>query len=353
MRSLPVTIYTGELFDNNTGVVVPDDPASLAAIWAFCASPDYAISVRKIDRALKVTNSTLVKVPFDLEHWTKVAAEQYPDGLPEPHSDDPTQWLFNGTIPGSTAPLQVAVARLVGYRWPDQEPDHLDEITDDDGIVPLPSVRGEAPAHERLRALLARAYGPAWSGALLDRLLTDAGSPGATLESWLRDDFFPQHARLFGNRPFIWQVWDGGKDGFSVLLNYHRLDGPTLGKLTYTYLNDWIERQRARREEPAAETRLVAALGLQAMLKQILDGEPPFDIFVRWKSLAEQPIGWQPDLDDGVRLNIRPFVTAGVFRTKFTIHWNKDRGINPDGRERLNDLHFSRAEKLAAQERIS
>jgi hypothetical protein len=50
-----------------------------------------------------------------------------------------------------------------------------------------------------------------------------------------------------------------------------------------------------------------------------------------------------------VRLNIRPWVTAGVLRRKFTIHWNKDRGKNPDGSERLNDLHFARAQKLAAQ----
>ena len=61
---------------------------------------------------------------------------------------------------------------------------------------------------------------------------------------------------------------------------------------------------------------------------------------MRWKSLAEQPIGWEPDLDDGVRLNIRPFVTAGVLRAKVNINWNKDRGKDPDGSERINDLHL-------------
>jgi hypothetical protein len=351
--SLGVLRYLGSVYTSEVSAVVPVDQTHEAAVWSFLTSGEYPRLVRAIDSKLAVTNATLTKVPFDLEHWTKVAADQYPNGLTKPHSVDPTQWLFKGTISGSTAPLQVAVVRLLGYHWPDQEPDDLDELADDDGVVPLPSVRAETPAAERLRALLARSYGSDWSPALLDRLLVEAGSPGATLESWLRDDFFAQHARLFGNRPFIWQVWDGRKDGFSVLLNYHRLDGPALEKLTYTYLNDWIERQRARREEPAAEARLVAALELQRKLKQILDGEPPFDIYVRWKSLAEQPIGWQPDPDDGVRLNIRPFVTAGILRTKFTIHWNKDRGANPDGSERLNDLHRNRAEKLAARERVS
>jgi len=58
-------------------------------------------------------------------------------------------------------------------------------------------------------------------------------------------------------------------------------------------------------------------------------------------------------LNDGVRLNIRPFVTAGVLRSKFTINWNKDRGKNPDGSERLNELHFTVAEKRAAREKQS
>ena len=88
---------------------------------------------------------------------------------------------------------------------------------------------------------------------------------------------------------------------------------------------------------------------MQDKLKLILEGEPPYDIYVRWKSLAEQPIGWDPDLNDGVRVNIRPFVTAGVMRSKFTIHWNKDRGKNPDGSERLNDLHCTVAQKLEAR----
>ncbi len=98
-----------------------------------------------------------------------------------------------------------------------------------------------------------------------------------------------------------------------------------------------------------AGARLAAAAELQRKLVEILHGEPPYDIFVRWKLLAQQPLGWEPDLNDGVRLNIRPFVTAGVLRAKFTIHWKKDRGLNPDGSERLNDLHFTRAEKEAAE----
>ena len=74
---------------------------------------------------------------------------------------------------------------------------------------------------------------------------------------------------------------------------------------------------------------------LKKRLEAILKGEPPFDIFVRWKPIHEQPIGWEPDINDGVRLNIRPFMAkdipggkkgAGILRVKPKISWKKDRG---------------------------
>lgn len=355
MAHLPVALYTGELFDNNTAVILPTDESHLAAIWCYCSSSEFVRDVRVVDQSLKVTNESFVKVPFDLDRWTKAAAEEYPDGLPEPDSEDPTQWLFKGNIVGSDAPLQVAVARLLGYRWPDQDPDGLDELADPDGIVCLPFVAGDAPAAERLERLLAQAYGSDWTQATRAEFLSLAGSKSTTLEGWLRDEFFEQHARLFHNRPFIWHVWDGRRDGFSALLDYHLLDQPIFEKLTYHHLGDWLERQKAAiaANEPGAEARLAAATELQRKLQLVLQGEPPYDIYVRWKSLAEQPIGWERDLDDGVRLNIRPFVKAGILRAKVSINWNKDRGRDPDGSERLNDAHLTLAQKRAAREALA
>ena len=194
--------------------------------------------------------------------------------------------------------------------------------------------RGSAPAADRVQQVLAAAFGEAWSPAKVKELLEQAGSKKKNLADWLRDEFFKQHCALFGNRPFVWHIWDGQRDGFSALVNYHRLDRKTLEKLTYTYLGqDWVERQRAevRDEVPGAEARLAAALELQRKLERSSKARRRYDIYVRWKELHEQPIGWEPDLNDGVRLNIRPFVEAGVLRAPFNIHWRKDRGKNPDG----------------------
>lgn len=299
-----------------------------------------------------------IKVPFDLAHWQKMAMEKYPNGLPKPHSDDPTQWLFNGHPQGAEQPLQVAVARLLGYQWPRQTgssfpdcpalgPDGLEALADADGIVSLTSLRGEEPAAERLRRLLAAALGTAWKNDTELELIRATGSAAPTLEEWLRDDFFAQHCALFHHRPFLWHIWDGRKDGFHALVNYHRLAAlagggkRTLEALTYVYLGDWLTRQKdaIARGEPGAEARLAAAQELQAELKKILAGEPPYDLFIRWKPLAQQPIGCDPDINDGVRLNIRPFMTAtlsggkrgaGLLRAKPNIKWDKDRGKEPE-----------------------
>jgi hypothetical protein len=341
MRLLASAIYDGCHFDNNTAVLIPRDPAHLPAVWCFCSSSDFHEAVRQIDQALKVTNASLVKIPFDFTHWQKVAADSFPHGLPKPFSSDPTQWLFNGHPKGSDQPLHVALARLLGYQWPRQTgsnfpdcpvlgPDCLEELADHDGIVCLSATKGDAPAAERLRGLLVQALGKFDLSALIASAGTK-GSKSETMDEWLRDEFFEQHCALFHHSPFIWHIWDGHRSGFNALVNYHKLTYGNLETLTYAYLGDWIRRQQAAVEagEAGSDARLQAARQLQVRLKLILEGEPPYDLFVRWKSLSKQAIGWHPDLNDGVRMNIRPFATADILRKRVKVKWDKDRGKEP------------------------
>lgn len=413
MGELPASLYTGEIFDKSAAVVHPQ-ASHVPALWCFCSSPEYNEAVRQLDQKMYVTNSTLVKIAYNADHWNQVAEKRYPNGLPQPYSDDPTQWIFHGHPCGSVAwddeakqtvegparmgrsVLHIAVARLLGYRWPtERDPEMelaqeqrawvvrcatLHRLEDQDGIVCIPPVRGESPADERLLNLIRESYAREWTEDITARLLN--GETGLTLEDWLRNRFFDEHCKLFHHRPFIWHVWDGRKrDGFHALVNYHRLaEGGGAGRqllelLAYSYLGDWITRQRdgVVRGEAGSDGRLEAALQLQKRLAAIIEGEPPFDLFVRWKPLAEQAVGWNPDLNDGVRLNIRPFLAddmpggkkgAGILRSKPNVHWRKDRGKEPlrnesefpwfwaDGHftgERVNDWHFSNAEKRAVR----
>ena len=206
MSNLPVSLYNGNLFDNSTAVILPHDPAYLPAIWAFCRSPEFLTSVRAINQKINVDNGYLSKIQFDFAKWSEISDASGP--IPPIASNNATQWLFRGHPKGSTDALQVAVARLLGFRWPDQEPDDLDTLADKDGIVPIPSMRGEPPAADRLREVLRTAFGSEWSGSFEHKLLTEAGAKsGTSLDDWLLNSFFEQHCRRFHHRPFVWHVW--------------------------------------------------------------------------------------------------------------------------------------------------
>jgi len=433
IRGISVSIYNGTPFDKACVAICPNSPElGIGTLLAFIASREFEAYLRTIDQKVAAATSAVTAVPFELKRWAEVAAEQHPDGIPPPFSADPSQWAFSGCTSDAAQPLQVAVARLAGYRWPRQDtegfggcpavaPDGLDKHADADGIVCLTSLHGEASAADRLRALLADAYGSEWSAAKLNELLHAVGFVGKTLDEWLADGFFEQHCTLFHQRPFVWHIWDGLRGGFSALVNYHKLSSPlsspplaihgeggrggevvlspspfmergpggevVLEKLIYTYLGDWIDRQRAdqARGVEGADARVAASEHLKKELEKILEGEPPYDLFVRWKPLHEQAIGWEPDVNDGVRLNIRPFMTAKpsnararnacILRVTPRIWWDKDRGKELtraredfpwfwswDGEtqdfmgdkafdgNRWNDLHYSRAAKAAARE---
>ncbi|MGA0586603.1 Eco57I restriction-modification methylase domain-containing protein [Dyella sp. KRB-257] len=392
MASLPSAIYLGEKFDSNMTAIVPINEDHFLPLLAYGLSGELSKEVRKIDASLKPTNGSFEKIPFDLKHWQSIASDQFRTGAPKPFSNNPTQWIFHGHPKSATDPLQVAVARLLGYQWP-SEIDAKMELSDEartwiarskaltshadkDGIVCIPPVGRESSASDRLLNLLADAYETEWSNDVLAQLLTSADHAGKSLETWLRDRFFIQHCALFGNRPFVWHIWDGLRDGFAALVNYHKLDYKALEALIYTYLGDWISRQKRDAESgvDGAQEKLAAAEALKKRLELILAGEAPYDIFVRWKPIEEQPIGWNPDLNDGVRLNIRPFLSvpdvgkrgAGVLRDKpKSLHWEKDRGsdvpsapwyelgLQYGGKvgDRINDHHLSLADKRKAREK--
>jgi hypothetical protein len=196
--------------------------------------------------------------------------------------------------------------------------------------VCLSATKGETSAAERLRVALVQALGKFDIGALI-RMAGPNDSKSKTLDDWLRDEFFEQHCALFEQRPFIWHIWDGHKSGFSALVNYHKLSHANLEKLTYAYLGDWIRRQKDAVDagEAGSDARWQAAKELQGRLKLILEGEPPYDLFVRWKPLSEQAIGWHPNINNGVRVNIRPFAKADVLRKQVKIKWEKNKGKDP------------------------
>jgi len=430
MGDLPCTLYTGQIYDMNCCALVPKDPSKLHQLWSFCRSGKFGKLVREIDKSLKLTPKTLLKIHWNPDEWKNTDSSQDDAPIPKIYSSDPTQWIFNGH-PGDCEKdliLQVALARIAGYSWPAETDSRIQQgipeksltnsnsnlhsHNDPDGIICLHPTRGKASAAERIRHLLSEALEGGLNLTQERSLVASACNTWSSksfesLDEWIKKSFFTEHVKAFKSRPFLLHIWDGNSTGFEAIVNFHMLCGPNgqgrrvIEALTYTYLGDWIDRQRLDQAEGinGADDRLAAALDLQSQLKKIIEGEPPYDIFVRWKPLHQQSIGWDPDINDGVRLNIRPFLNArlrkggkagaGILRAKpGTIKWKKDRGKEPIGSKedfpwfwgwdeantsmavdygapiceapaagdsfdgnRWNDLHYTRAAKEAARAR--
>src|SRR5207247_8314015 len=147
--------------------------------------------------------------------------------------------------------------------------------------------------------------------------------------------FFEYHSSLYRNRPIFWHVASTKgteRFAFGALVDYHHFDRNRLAKLRGQYLRDAMD--TFRREAALADkvgrtdlriewqSRLEEAQELDRRLQWIQEGrhegqeggDHDFRILTPWKSAEERPKGWDPDLDDGVKVNIQPFQKAGVLR---------------------------------------
>jgi hypothetical protein len=156
-----------------------------------------------------------------------------------------------------------------------------------------------------------------------------------SIGQWLQNAFFEYHCELYSNRPIIWHVASAQGTtpfGFGALVSYLRFDRNTMAKLRGNYLREAIEsfRREAALADKAGQTeqrldwqtRLEEAQELDRRLQWVQEGrhEGPtggkndYRILTPWKSSEERPKGWDPDIDDGVKVNIEPLQKAGVLR---------------------------------------
>jgi hypothetical protein len=66
------------------------------------------------------------------------------------------------------------------------------------------------------------------------------------------------------------------------------------------------------------QARLEEGQGFETRLQRVQEGyhqgSDDYRILAPWKAEQEQPKGWSPDIDDGVKVNIEPLQRAGVLR---------------------------------------
>ena len=253
--------------------------------------------------------------------------------------------------------LSVIILRMLGYQWPKQVEagEYLPDWADDDGIIPLTGGMGEATLLDRIRKRFGADFGEEKEASIESEFANIVGKP---LEQWLEEDFFARHVKQFKNRPIAWQIvsdpsvvnHEAGQSGkgkkkvakkrqkpaFSVMVHYHRfVDGDKgYGKLLLLknkYLEKLmsqtrleLEPLRGKGDDPKTfdriaelDRKLLELEHFRERLERIQEGKARESrIFVRWKSSEEQPQGWRPDINDGVKINIAPWERLGMFPVK-------------------------------------
>jgi SAM-dependent methyltransferase len=265
----------------------------------------------------------------------------------------------------------VLVLRLLGHRWPPQVEvaDPVPEWADEHGVIPITDGTGNPTLLVRIHERLVADFGTGRVSAV-EREFEEI--TGKSFAHWLGSDFFKRHISQFRKRPIAWQLRSTptgnerrrgrgtapSTPAFSCLVYYHRLDTDLLPKLRTQYVgpvrtslqtelgilekvNHRTVDQDARRLE--LEEKLDELKVFDVRLEQVIvEGfaSPAVDRIIakerldKWLSrdgrvrvsetrdaLLAQERRYDPDLNDGVRVNIAPLqraclLAADVIATK-------------------------------------
>ena len=169
----------------------------------------------------------------------------------------------------------------------------------------------------RLRSALEETFGTDDAFAIEDEMRDILGKP---LEKWLATDFFKKHISQYKKRPIVWHVQSPDKN-FACYVYYHKLDNDTLPKIRTNYL--WRALDAAKGQLSASEEQLLLfeQAGDKTSRKQHKAIEKLEKVVVDLQELDARleniiSAGYNPDIDDGVKVNITPLQEAGVLAVK-------------------------------------
>ena len=215
---------------------------------------------------------------------------------------------------------------------------------DQDGIVPFISISNDTSlvdrVHEQLEALFPQQQIAQVESQIVNELKKRVRGfkRVESISQWLENIFFDYHSALYEKRPVIWHIASktvgSGTAAFGVFVNYHKFDKNCMAKLRGSYVRDAIGLCRREAGLAFKEGRNEDQVEWQARLEEIADlderlrliqeghhegkneGENDFRILTPWKSVDKRPKGWDPDIDDGVKVNIQPLQKARVLRVQ-------------------------------------
>ncbi len=300
--------------------------------------------------------------------------------------------------------VTVVILRLLGYRWPKQveagEP--VPAWAEPDGVIPLTEGTGRPTLLDRVRERIAADFGDARVDAIEQEFRQIMGR---SLEEWLARQLFPAHVSRFRKRPIAWLLESGhvldprwevasprrrgqragriGGPAFACLVAYHKLTADTLARIKTHVLRPVLQRREYElgEERRRAAAGQVAARAAAERLAQSVDELKAFEAALdrvsergfwsqRLEELLakEQPDTWarrtptspvpdrdaflrqeqayDPDINDGVRVNIAPLQKYGLLAAEVLAPKDVDRAIADRAKWRADERRWCREGKL-------
>lgn len=197
---------------------------------------------------------------------------------------------------------------------------------DPDGILPYDEGIGSPSLLQQVRGEIEALFGTDRAVDIETEMDGILGKGG--LAAWLGDPFFKKHVSQFKKRPILWQVTSPGKN-FRILIYYHKIDHDTLPKVRSLYLWPLLERARTqlRVEKKQAPLEMKAIARLEEYIADLEECDRRLEHVIQGSvkvKLPEWAVGpyrdgkppYNPDLNDGVRVNILPLQAAGLLPIK-------------------------------------
>ena len=196
---------------------------------------------------------------------------------------------------------------------------------DEDGIVPLAGCAArELYLVDRVRAQLEAQFGSSVAYQLEQEGAEYLGRP---VEEWLQRYFFARfHVKLYKKRPVLWHL-TSPRRYFAVMVDYHRMTHDTLPKVQSLYLWPHKEEVRTRLAAAQADEAANAIARLEDELADLEDCNARLERVIQATveiSLPDWANGpyrdgkapYNPDIDDGVKVNLLPIQEAGLLPVK-------------------------------------
>ncbi|OPY50192.1 MAG: Eco57I restriction-modification methylase [Methanosaeta sp. PtaU1.Bin060] len=294
--------------------------------------------------------------------------------------------------------LNCIILRLLGHQWPKQieagEP--LPDWADKDGIIPLTEGCGERTLLERIHERITEEF-PGTKRQDIEREFEDIME--ISLEDWLTGHFFKHHISQFKKHPIAWQIESRPSEGnsrrrgrgrgvrqapvFSFMIYYHKLNVDLLHKIRTHYirnLRDHFETELRTLEGLDAPTgkQLERTSDLKRWIEELKDfdsrindvSQNGFDYEKLREIIEQEPLDkwnsrdgrmvppstkeevylqekrYDPNINDGVRVNIAPLQKAGLLAVDVLAKKDLDKAISDRAEWRADERRWCRNGKL-------